>query len=46
MGVRLLLDFLYKLELVDRDFFFVVLLFVELLIEEEIKKILIIYSVN
>ena len=43
---RLLLDLLYKSELVDRDSLLVALLLAELPTEEEIKKTLITYSVN
>lgn len=46
MGARLLLDLLYKSELVDRDSLLVALLLAELPTEEEIKKTLITYSVN
>lgn len=38
MGARLLLDLLYKSELVDRDSLLVALLLAELPTEEEIKR--------
>lgn len=46
MGARLLLDLLYKSELVDRDSLLVALLLAELPTEEEIKRPCITYSVN
>lgn len=46
MAARLLLDLLYKSELVDRDSLLVALLLAELPTEEEIKKTLITHSVN